>query len=86
LEDIDPAAIRPGRVDYILELKNATVDTIKEMIQTKYKLSSNEMLKYTESISKLEKEISPALVQNKCFRYAKEEIEEMLKELLTECG
>jgi pentose-5-phosphate-3-epimerase len=27
LEDIDPAAIRPGRVDYILELKNATVDS-----------------------------------------------------------
>jgi hypothetical protein len=83
LEDIDPAAIRPGRVDYILELKNATVDTIKEMIQTKYKLTAEEMSKYTESISKLlSKEISPALVQNKCFKYAKEEIEEMLKEML----
>jgi hypothetical protein len=41
------------------------------------------MSKYTESISKLlSKEISPALVQNKCFKYAKEEIEEMLKEML----
>jgi len=40
------------------------------------------MLQYKELISKLlDKEISPALVQNKCFTYAKEEIEEMLKEL-----
>lgn len=70
LEDIDPAAIRPGRVDYILELKNATVDTIKEMIQTKYKLSEEEMLKYKSKLEELLlniKCISPALVQNKCF-------------------
>ena len=83
LEDIDPAVIRPGRVDYILELKNATVETIKEMIQTKYKLSDEEMLKYDELLESLRsKEISPALVQNKCFTYTREGIEEMLKELV----
>lgn len=84
LDDIDPAAIRPGRVDYILELKNATVYTIKEMIQTKYKLSDEEMLQYNESLEKLEsKSLSPALVQNKCFKYGKEEINEIIKELMS---
>jgi len=41
------------------------------------------MLRYESLLKSLRnKEISPALVQNKCFKYAKEEIEEMLKEML----
>jgi hypothetical protein len=80
LEDIDPAAIRPGRVDYILELKNATVETIKEMIAHKYKLSKEELLKYEEYFTQIKDyRISPAKVQNACFRC--EDIEEVLKEL-----
>jgi len=82
LEDIDPAAIRPGRVDYILELKNATVDTIKEMIQTKYKLSDEETMSYEEYYKKIVKSLSPALVQNKIFKYKREEIEKLLEELV----
>jgi hypothetical protein len=53
------------------------------MIKSKYKLSEEEISKYKEEISKLlSKEISPALVQNKCFKYGKEEIEELLHDLL----
>jgi SpoVK/Ycf46/Vps4 family AAA+-type ATPase len=83
LEEIDPAAIRPGRVDYILELKNATVETIKEMIQTKYKLSEEEMVEYKEYFSVFKDyTISPALVQNKCFEYTKNEVVILLNELI----
>jgi len=83
LEDIDPAAIRPGRVDYMLELKNATVETIKEMIIHKFKLSEEDLIKYEDYfaiIKTKEKEKSPALVQNICFRYS-DNIELVLKEL-----
>ena len=81
LEDIDPAAIRPGRVDYMLELKNATVETIKEMITHKFKLTQEELLVYEDKINSLESNISPALVQNMCFKYRKDEINEMLDAL-----
>ena len=80
LEDIDPAAIRPGRVDYILELKNATVKTIKEMVVYKFKLSEEELLKYEDYFTKIKDlDVSPALVQNLCFRC--EDVELLLKEL-----
>jgi chaperone BCS1 len=80
LEEIDPAAIRPGRVDYILELKNATTETIKEMIKHKFKLSEEEMLKYEEYFSKIkDRSVTPAKVQNECFKYSK--AEEVLRAL-----
>jgi hypothetical protein len=80
LEEIDPAAIRPGRVDYILELKNATIETIKEMIKHKFKLTEEEMLKYEEYLSKIKDiNITPAKVQNECFKYS--EAEEVLSAL-----
>jgi hypothetical protein len=80
LEEIDEAVIRPGRVDYMLELKNATVETIEEMIKYKYKLREEEMEKYKEEIKKI-KDVSPAKVQNVCFKYNKKEIKEVLEEL-----
>lgn len=81
LEDIDPAAIRPGRVDYTLELKNATAATIKEMIAHKFRATEEELSVYKEKINSLELKVSPALVQNMCFKYSKEEINEMLDAL-----
>jgi len=55
------------------------------MIKKKYKLSKEEMLKYEEYFSKMKDyTISPALVQNWCFKYRKEEIEEMMKEMMKE--
>jgi hypothetical protein len=68
LEDIDPAVIRPGRVDYILELKEATKETIIEMLSQRYKKTREEMQQYEERISKIGK-ISPAEVQSKCIQY-----------------
>jgi len=81
LEDIDPAVIRPGRIDYMLELKNATLETIKDMIKAKYKLSDGELAEYDDRLKQIEKkQISPALVQNMCYKYEKEEIVEKLIE------
>lgn len=66
LEEIDPALIRPGRVDYKLELKNATVNTIKEMVSKKYKL--RELTDYNEYFMKMSDYLlSPAEVQNEIF-------------------
>jgi chaperone BCS1 len=66
LEEIDPALIRPGRVDYKLELKNATVNTIKEMVSKKYKL--RELTDYNEYFMKMSDYVlSPAEVQNEIF-------------------
>jgi chaperone BCS1 len=81
IEEIDPAVIRPGRVDYMLELKNATAETIEEMIKYKYKLTDEEMLKYKDKINKISKiSVSPAKVQNLCFTH--KNIEDILEELL----
>ena len=81
IEEIDPAVIRPGRVDYMLELKNATAETIEEMIKYKYKLTNEEMLKYKDKINKISKtSVSPAKVQNLCFTH--KNIEDILEELL----
>ena len=61
----------------ILELKNATIETIKEMIKHKFKLSEEEILKYEDYFSSIKyKEVSPAKVQNECFKYS--EAEEVL--------
>ncbi len=35
-ESLDPALVRPGRIDMTLEMKNATIDTIKEMYNHYY--------------------------------------------------
>ena len=64
----------------MLELKNATAETIEEMIKYKYKLKEEDMKLYKEEIKKI-KEVSPAKVQNLCFKYKKEEIKEVLAEL-----
>jgi ATP-dependent 26S proteasome regulatory subunit len=64
LEEIDPAVIRPGRVDYILELKEATKETITEMLAHRYKKSIDEMKEYEKQIAALEK-MTPAEVQKR---------------------
>jgi chaperone BCS1 len=78
LEDIDPAAIRPGRVDYILELKNATTETITQMLAQRYKKTPEEMEIYKDRIKTIVDK-SPAEVQNKCIK--SECIEECIERL-----
>ena len=66
-EKIDPALIRPGRIDFIYEFKKASNNIIKEMIKFKFELSDEDMIKYKDIIFKNEV-LSPAEVQSLCFK------------------
>ena len=79
LDDIDPALLRPGRVDMMLELKRATVETIKEMLQYHYKIPKEE-LENKEGMKLLKDyEHSPAYIQNQITKI--NNIDELLERL-----
>jgi len=83
LEKIDPAFMRPGRIDYILELKNATVVTIREMIEYKFRHVIQDFSTYKESFDLMRDfALSPADIQITCLKYKNDEIAECLKELV----
>ena len=83
LEKIDPAFIRPGRIDYILELKHATVSTIREMIQYKFRHVIEDFSQYQKYFDNMRDfALSPADIQITCLKYKNGEIEECLQELL----
>ena len=77
-ESLDPALIRPGRIDMTLEMKNATIKTIQEMFYHYYKkeIPSNDLDKLRDYV------ISPAKIVN--LRLQNENSEDFLKNLLTE--
>lgn len=86
LEQINPAFTRSGRIDFHLEFTLATVNIIKEMLQTirkidvanaKYKKYFDKMLDYV---------ISPADVQNICFKYKNENVTEILNDIIALCN
>ena len=73
---LDPALIRPGRIDLTLELKNASIDVIKEMYTHYYKDLFPEELEY-----KLKDNIiSPAKIVN--LRLQNEDKNDFIKSLL----
>jgi hypothetical protein len=82
LEQIDPAFLRPGRIDFKLELKKMTPASIREMVFYKFDIDPNDSLydKYFDSI--ITNIITPAEVQNICFRYTKTDIEKCLEEIV----
>ena len=75
---LDPALVRPGRIDITLEMKNATIDTIKEMYHHYYKdfidiEIENQLVDY---------KISPAKLVN--LRLENENKEDFLQALIKE--
>jgi chaperone BCS1 len=87
LEKIDPAFLRPGRIDYMLELKFASVQIIREMVTYKYRKENLEMSKYDTYFEQMRDEIiSPAEVQVICLKYNETQIEECLAELVKKTG
>jgi len=81
LEKIDPAFTRPGRIDYILKLENASVETIKQMLAHKYKAA--DLSKHAQKLDQINGSIiSPADVQITCLKYGADEIEDCLDELI----
>lgn len=77
-ESLDPALIRPGRIDMTLEMKNASIDTIKEMFNHYY----NDFI--PDDVEKHLKDyvVSPAKIVN--LRLENERKEDFLSNLLKE--
>ena len=67
-EKIDEALIRPGRFDFKYEFKKATVSVLKDMLNFKFELSSNEIDQYTELNNLKDHVLSPAEIQSICFK------------------
>lgn len=87
IDELDPAFTRAGRINYKLELKLATVKVVQDMMKNKFKLTTVEIDTFIKTNSekfKLMKDymISPADVQNICFKYTVDEIELCLDEIL----
>lgn len=83
IDKLDKAFIRPGRIDYMLELKRATVCVIREMVSYKYRHANKDISKYEEYFEKMQDhKISPAEVQKTYLKYGDENIEECLRELV----
>jgi chaperone BCS1 len=84
LEKIDPAFTRPGRIDYVLNLKNASKCVIREMVAHKYRDEIKDISMYQSYFDKMiDYVISPADVQITCLKYGEGEIEACLNELIT---
>jgi len=78
---IDEALIRPGRFDFKYEFKKASTKMIKDMIQFKYDLTKEDILKYPQLDQLKDGIISPAEVQSVCFK--NENIDNCISELFS---
>ena len=77
-DSLDPALVRPGRIDMTLEMKNATIDTIKEIYNHFYK----DIIPETIEEKMRDYVISPAKIIN--MRLEHEKKEDFLNALLKE--
>jgi chaperone BCS1 len=84
LEKIDPAFTRPGRIDKIVHLRNASVQMIREMVTYKYGIDLHPYDHYFAQMT--DYKISPATVQNVYMNYPTEKIECCLQELVDLCN
>lgn len=80
IASLDPALIRPGRIDRTIEMKLASIAIIKDMLRHHYQLSSDKILK---SLDTCKGSLSPAKIQelcdthkdiHKCIQHVKKEI------------
>lgn len=76
LDDIDSAFIRPGRIDFKLELKKCNINTIYKILQLKFgNFDTNNY-----NIDKLDKKLLPSDIQDICFN--SNNIDECINKLL----
>jgi hypothetical protein len=80
-EKLDEAFTRPGRIDFKQEFKRANIDTIKSIINTKFKLNNLIGFEFPSS-QFVDYVLSPAEIQSICFQT--DDIQECIEELLKE--
>jgi hypothetical protein len=78
-EKLDEAFLRPGRIDFKQEFKRANINTIKSIINSKFKLDNHHDFESSQFIDYV---LSPAEIQSICFKC--ENINDCIKELLDE--
>lgn len=67
IDSLDPALIRPGRIDRKIEMKLASTQIIKDMLRHYYQLTSDKALK---PLDKFTGSLSPAKIQELCEKYS----------------
>jgi SpoVK/Ycf46/Vps4 family AAA+-type ATPase len=77
LTAIDPAVIRPGRVDKLIKMDLVKPTIVKEIVKHYY----NDNNVYIDELDRLKTDISPALVQSICNKHKK--LCDCVNELLT---
>lgn len=80
-EKLDEAFLRPGRIDFKQEFKRANIDTIKSIVNTKFKFDTISGFEFPTS-QFIDYVLSPAEIQSVCFQT--DDIIECIKELLKE--
>jgi SpoVK/Ycf46/Vps4 family AAA+-type ATPase len=78
---IDDALTRPGRIDFRHEFKRASVDIIKDMLKFKFDLSEDTINSYSQLKHLKDYVLSPAEIQNICFRSS--DINDCLNKLIS---
>jgi len=82
LENIDPAFLRSGRIDHVLELKLATVAIIREMVEYRYRGENIEWSNYLHYFDKMKDGVvSPADIQSVLFRHRTDDLTSCLNEI-----
>jgi hypothetical protein len=77
---IDPALLRPGRIDYRQEFKRASKKVLRDMFQFKFELDEDTMA--TLDFDSFKDEVmTPAEIQSTMFLYKKEDYRECFKAL-----
>jgi len=79
---IDPALLRPGRIDYRHEFKKASRQMLKDMFQFKFDMNAEEIGKYDFSGYK-EESLTPAEIQSIMFLYKKENADKCFDALIS---
>ena len=85
LEHIDPAFTRSGRIDFQHEFKLASINIIKEMLHKIRNIDCDKPEYNHYFANMMDYIISPADIQNICFKYKNEEVTEILTDIVSAC-
>jgi len=65
LSSIDPAVIRPGRVDKLIKMDIVKTNIVKDIVKHYY----NDNNVYIDEVDRITTDLSPALVQSICNKH-----------------